>query len=162
VFTSALHWSLSWARSILSIAHHPISLRSNLILSSHLHLGLPSGLYPFGSPTKILHAFLFSPMCYMVCSSHPFWPEHSNYTWWRILVTTLIMQFYPTSYHFIPLWSKYFQHSFHKHPQSMFFPWSQRLRFTPIQNHRQIYSFVYSYFYVLDSRREDRRLWIEW
>jgi hypothetical protein len=38
VFTRALHWSLSWARSIQSIPPHPISLRSILILSSHLRL----------------------------------------------------------------------------------------------------------------------------
>jgi hypothetical protein len=35
-FTRALHWSLSWARSIRSIPSHPISLRSILILSTHL------------------------------------------------------------------------------------------------------------------------------
>jgi hypothetical protein len=40
VFTRALHWFLSWARSI--------SLRSILILSTHLRLGLPSGLFPSG------------------------------------------------------------------------------------------------------------------
>jgi hypothetical protein len=38
VFTRALHWSLSWARSIQSILPHPISLRSILILSTHLRL----------------------------------------------------------------------------------------------------------------------------
>jgi hypothetical protein len=41
VFTRALHWSLSWARSIQSIPSHPISLRSILILSTHLRLCLP-------------------------------------------------------------------------------------------------------------------------
>jgi hypothetical protein len=35
-------------------------LRSILILSTHLHLGLPSCVFPSGFPTKILHAFLFS------------------------------------------------------------------------------------------------------
>jgi hypothetical protein len=41
---------------------HPVSLRSNLILSlHHLCLGLPSGLFPSGFPTNILQAFLFSP-----------------------------------------------------------------------------------------------------
>jgi hypothetical protein len=39
VFTRALHRSLSWARSIQSIPSHPISLRSILILSTHLRLG---------------------------------------------------------------------------------------------------------------------------
>jgi hypothetical protein len=31
-------------------------------LSTHLRLGLPSGLIPSGFPTNILYAFLFSPM----------------------------------------------------------------------------------------------------
>jgi hypothetical protein len=37
VFTRALHWSLSWARWLQSIPSHLISLRSKLILSTHLH-----------------------------------------------------------------------------------------------------------------------------
>jgi hypothetical protein len=44
-----------------SISSHPISLRYSQI-SSHLHLGLPSCLFPSGFPTKILYAFLNSPM----------------------------------------------------------------------------------------------------
>jgi hypothetical protein len=62
VFTRALHWSLSWAISIQSTPSHPISLRSILILSTYLRLGLPSGLFPSGFPTNILHAFLFAPI----------------------------------------------------------------------------------------------------
>jgi hypothetical protein len=45
VFTRSLQWSLSWARSTQSTPSHPISLRSILILSTHLRLGLPSGLH---------------------------------------------------------------------------------------------------------------------
>ena len=45
-FTCARHPSLSWASSIQSMPPHPTSWRSILILSSHLHLGLPSGLFP--------------------------------------------------------------------------------------------------------------------
>jgi len=41
---------------------HPIPLRSILILSSHLCPGLLSGIIPSGFPTKILYAFLISPM----------------------------------------------------------------------------------------------------
>jgi hypothetical protein len=41
---------------------HTISLRSILILSTHLRLGLPSGLFPSGFPTNILYAFPYSPI----------------------------------------------------------------------------------------------------
>ena len=44
--TSVRHLSLSWASPFQSIYPHPTSWRSVLILSSHLHLGLPSGLFP--------------------------------------------------------------------------------------------------------------------
>jgi hypothetical protein len=40
----------------------PVSLRSILIPSSHLRLGLPSGLFPSGFPTKTVYRFLSSPM----------------------------------------------------------------------------------------------------
>ena len=43
--TSARHLSLSWAGPIRSSYPNPTSWRSILILSSHLRLGLPSGLF---------------------------------------------------------------------------------------------------------------------
>ena len=60
-FTSARHLSLSWASSIQSMSPHPTSWRS--ISSSHLCLGLPSGLFPSGFPIKTLYTRLFSHMC---------------------------------------------------------------------------------------------------
>ena len=41
---------------------HPISRKSILILSSHLHLGLPSGSFPHVSPSKTLHTPLLYPI----------------------------------------------------------------------------------------------------
>jgi hypothetical protein len=46
-----------------------ISLRSIPILSTHLRLGLPSGLFPSDFPTNILYAFLVSPL-------RATWPAH--------------------------------------------------------------------------------------
>jgi hypothetical protein len=54
VFTRALHSFPSWTRSIQSIPSNPI-LRSILVLSTHLCLGLPSGLFPSGVPSDILY-----------------------------------------------------------------------------------------------------------
>ena len=53
--TSIGHLSLSWASPIQSIYPHPTPWRSIQILSTHLHLGLPSGLLPSGFPTKNLY-----------------------------------------------------------------------------------------------------------
>jgi phage FluMu protein Com len=68
VVTRAHHSSLHRARWVHSAQFHPSSLRSILILSSHLCLCLQIRLYPWGFPTKPWYAFVFSPlMCYMTC-----------------------------------------------------------------------------------------------
>jgi hypothetical protein len=54
----AFHRSLSWARSIQSIPLHSISLRTILILFTHLRLGRP--IVSSVAPTNILYAFIFS------------------------------------------------------------------------------------------------------
>jgi hypothetical protein len=49
MFAEALHWSLFWAKSVQFIPPNPI-----LVFSSYVHLGLASGVVPFGFPTNII------------------------------------------------------------------------------------------------------------
>jgi hypothetical protein len=69
MFTRAHRWYLFWTTSIQSLPPHPIFLKSILILSNHLRLFLPSGLFSSDYPTTILHAFLFAPIC-ATCPTH--------------------------------------------------------------------------------------------
>lgn len=48
----------------------PVSLKSDLILSSHLYLCLPNSVFSVSFLTKILHAF-FMYLIHAVCPSHP-------------------------------------------------------------------------------------------
>ena len=73
--TSVHHLSLSWASPIQSIYTHPTSWRSFLILSTHLRLGLPSGLLPSGFPSKTL----YTP------SPHPYAPHAQPISFFSIL-----------------------------------------------------------------------------
>jgi len=52
--TSVRHLSVSWDRPIQSTYSHPTSWRS-ILICTHLRLGLPSGLFPSGFPTKTLY-----------------------------------------------------------------------------------------------------------
>ena len=67
--TSARNLSLSWASPIQSIYTHPTSWGYTLILSTHLRLGLPGGLFPSGFPSKTLYTPLFSPIR-ATCPAH--------------------------------------------------------------------------------------------
>ena len=73
--TSVRHMSLSWTILIQSIYPHPTSWRSILILPTHLQLGLPSGLFLSGFPTKTLYA----------PSPHPFAPHAQPISFFSIL-----------------------------------------------------------------------------
>jgi hypothetical protein len=59
------------------IPYYPISLRYILIFSTHLLLGFSSSFSPSVFPTNNLYPPLFHS-CYMPCSSHPPWLNHSQ------------------------------------------------------------------------------------
>jgi hypothetical protein len=64
-----------------------------LILSTHVHIDLPNGLFPSGFPTEIYTRSSSFNSRYISCPSHPPWLHHYNYTWWRVQVMKLfIMQ----------------------------------------------------------------------
>jgi hypothetical protein len=56
----ALHWSLSYARSIQSTPYHPTASRSILMLSAHIRIHFLSGHFAFGFTNNDLDEFLFS------------------------------------------------------------------------------------------------------
>ena len=66
---SVRHLSLSCANPNQSRYPHPTSWRSILILSTHLRLGLPSGLFPSGFPNKTIYAPRSSPIR-ATCPAH--------------------------------------------------------------------------------------------
>jgi hypothetical protein len=66
---------------------HPTSLRSILILSCNLRLGLPSGRLPSGHPSNILYAHIFPHTCYMPRPSHSSRFDYPNNIWWWVQVT---------------------------------------------------------------------------
>jgi len=61
--TSVRQLSLSWVSPIQSIYPQLTSWRSILILSTHLRLVLPSGLFSSGFPSKNLYTPLSSHIC---------------------------------------------------------------------------------------------------
>jgi hypothetical protein len=68
-YTRPRHLSLTWARSMESMPPHPTSWRSILVFSSYLRLGLPSGLFTSGFPTKTLYTPLLCPI-HDACRAH--------------------------------------------------------------------------------------------
>ena len=67
--TSVRHLSLSWASPVQSTYPHPTTRRYISILSTHLLLDLPNGLFPSGYPTKTLYIPLSSPIR-ATCPAH--------------------------------------------------------------------------------------------
>jgi hypothetical protein len=139
-----------------------ISLRSILILFSHLRQYLPNGPLSVWVPTKkTLYHFLLSPIP-AACSSRPSLIDDSNYISGRVQVMKLLFtQFSPTSCYFILLRSKCSsQYPILKHSQSASFPQYQTSNFTPIYRptFRKTMFLYILIFKSINNRREDKRL----
>jgi len=90
-FTKVCHLSLSWASSIQFIPPHPTSWRSISILSSYLHLVIPSVLFPSGFPLSPVCTFLLPQMwCYLPHPSQS-WFDQLNNIWWEVQVIDVLV-----------------------------------------------------------------------
>jgi hypothetical protein len=113
ILINSIHAIPSYLYKIhFNVVHPPTPWSSQWSLSVWL-----SHQYPISIP-------LLSHSCYMPCTSYHHWLENFNYTWRKVQVMKLfIMQFSPTSHHFIYLWLKYStKHPILKHAQSMLLP----------------------------------------
>ena len=96
--TSVRHLSLSWTSPIQSIYPHPTSWRSILILSTHLRLGLPSGLFPSGFPTKTPYTPSPQPYAphaqpitfFSILSQAQYWVSSTNHLAPRYAISSIL------------------------------------------------------------------------
>ena len=137
--TSIRQLSLSWASPIKSTYPHPTSWRSILILFNRLGLGLPSGLYSFGFPTKTLYTPSPHPYAphaqpisfFWILSPAQYWVRSTDHVAPRYAISSIPPLPRPPRSKYSP------QHPILKHPQLPFLPQCQRPSFTPIQNNRR-------------------------
>jgi hypothetical protein len=112
VLTKDRHVSVSCARLIQSTNSHFVSWRFILILSSHIHFGLPRGLIFSDFPVKILYA-PHPYTCHMLHPSYSLSFDHPNNFWLGVLIMqTRITQFPLSSLLPRPSWTQIF-HQYH-------------------------------------------------
>ena len=145
VLTSIRHLSLSWVNPIQSTYPHPTSWRSILILSTHLRLGLPSGLFPSGFPTKTLYAPSPPPYAphvlpisfFSILSPAQYWVRSTDHLAPSYAVSSIPPLPRPS---YIQIFSST---PYSQTPSTSFPPSMSATSFTPIQNNRQNYTSIY-------------------
>ena len=85
--TNVRHLSLSWASPIQCIYPHPTSWRSILILSTHLSLGLPIGLFSLRFPHQDpMHPPFLAHTHHMPSPSHSSQFYHPHNIGWAVQI----------------------------------------------------------------------------
>jgi hypothetical protein len=118
--------------SQLNPVHTPTShfLKSHLNISSHLRLGLPSGLFPSGFPTNALYTPHPSQSELHSRPSDSSWFYHPHNSRWGVQIMKLLMKFSPLPCYLSLLGSNVILNPILKQPQPTFLPQCQRPSFT--------------------------------
>jgi hypothetical protein len=162
VLTKARHWTLSWASGTQFALSIPIFLRLILMLSSHLRIGLPSGLLSSGLPTKTVNTSLLPYACHMSCPPHRPWFNHLNNIRWNIQAVKFIITHFSLWSVFLPFRSKYPPQDCYQKPSGDVSPLMLDQVSHPYSTIDKITVLYILIFRFLDMRWKDKRFWTEW